>query len=44
METEESTSFYLLLREMFFVRETPCILQGVFLMQFNDTMHSTCEP
>lgn len=44
VETEESTSFCLLLREIFFIREAPCILQGVFLMQFNDTMYSTCNP
>lgn len=44
VETEESTSFCLLLREIFFAREAPCILQGVFLMQFNDTMYSTCNP
>ena len=34
VETEGSTSVYLLFREIFFARETPCILQGVFLMQF----------
>lgn len=31
VETEESTSFCLLLREIFFARETPCILQGVLI-------------
>lgn len=30
VETEESTSFCLLLREIFFIRETPCIFTGCF--------------